>query len=141
MLLDDEAAFLAIHSLSAAELPRKMLRRWRLLYINPSRAGRRQACSLPGSPTKGFNMLDEVYPMTCEDTCDDWFQEPPNDQGSTGESRLGELVQSPEISKTCSTVDATDRWPEILALKLGCNPRQASGRSGPGTTGEWHDGA
>jgi hypothetical protein len=102
MLLDDEAAFLAIHSLSAAELPRKMLRRWRLLYINPSRAGRRQACSLPGSPTKGFNMLDEVYPMTCEDTCDDWFEEATNNLDQTGANQPYERVQPASVAKNTS---------------------------------------
>jgi hypothetical protein len=54
-------------------------------------------------PTKGYNMLDEEDPLTCEDTCDDWFQEPPNNQYQTGVSRLCERVQPAEVSKTCLT--------------------------------------
>src|SRR3954454_17654969 len=103
-------------------------------------ARRRQTGSLPPSSPKGSNMLDEEYPMTCEDTCEDWFQEAPNSQEWTGESPVSERVQAAEVSKTCLTIDAIHRWPDALALKLGGDPRQANGRSGPGMVSEWHDG-
>ena len=81
-------------------------------------------------------MLGEEDPLTCEDTCDDWFQEPLNNQDQTGANCLCDRVQRAELSKTRPTIDATHRWPDVLALKLGGDPRQANGRSGLGTTSE-----
>jgi|tagenome__1003787_1003787.scaffolds.fasta_scaffold20964808_3 hypothetical protein len=89
------------------------------------------ACAL----MKEFKMLhEEEDPLTCEDTCDDWFQESLNHQDRTGADCVCELVQPADVPKA---IDATThRWPDVLALKLGGNPTQANERSGLGTNGE-----
>jgi hypothetical protein len=75
-------------------------------------------------------MLDEEDLLTCEDTCDDWFQELQNNEDPTGASRLCERVQPAELSDTCLISDATHRWPDALAVKLGGEPSGANGSVG-----------
>src|SRR4051812_948687 len=86
---NDNLASLAIQmffgGLATGRPEKKWYGRWTLPYIIPPRpdgASTLPACTCP--PTKGFEMLDYEQCLTCEDTCDDWFQEAPNQERETG---------------------------------------------------------
>ena len=76
-------------------------------------------------------MPDEQDLLTCEDTCDDWFQESQNDQDRTCAILVCERVQPTEPPTACSIRDESHRWPNAFPLKLADEAREANRRFGP----------
>jgi hypothetical protein len=69
-------------------------------------------------------MLDYEQCLTCEDTCDDWFQEAPNQERETRSGRFCERAQLSERTQRCFIGYANRRWPDALALRRGGGERK-----------------